>query len=151
MVGAAEDGRARAVPVDEVHLPEGVVGVERDGEVLLHVVLQRGVVVPAREGCPVEVPSQVEVIVVDPVRPPQESTGRLDPLPEHRVPRQDAGLEEPGDLRPVRRLAEEQDRHDDHAVLRPVHGQPDRVQRGDGPAVRRRGHDGLPSSVSPPA
>ena len=120
-------------------------GIERRGHVLLHVALQGGVAavsVASGERRPVQVPVEVEVVVIDPVRPAEAVTCWFDLLPEDRVGLHEAGLEQARDLVPVRHLPEQQHRHDDHEVVRPVHGQPDGVQRGDGSAVRH-GHGGL--------
>ena len=148
MVDPGDDRGPGSMALDEVRLPERVGRVEGDVQTRLHPSLERGVVTGAGEPLAVQVPPDVEVLVVDPVRSPGEAPGRLAALAEDRVPVEDAVLEEVRHLVPVRRPGEEHHGDDDHEVLRPVHRQPDRVHRGDGPAVRH-GHSFVGSC--PPA
>ena len=67
-----------------------------------------------------------------------------------RVPVDDPPADQRAELVQVRSPTEEDYGHDDHEVLRPVHGQPDRVQGGDAPAAGH-GHRDSFAAPAPPA
>ena len=130
MVHAVDDRRALAEPVDQIHVPQRAIAVERHRHQVSDEFLERGAVARGRKREMVHVVLEREVGIVFPSRQAQRQAALDHPLAKTRVAVDETALDDLLDAVPVGRLVEQLDGIDHHQVRRPVHVEPGRVSGG---------------------
>jgi hypothetical protein len=130
VVHPGDDRAARTVALDEVHVPQRFVVVERRGHQVGHQLQQSRLVARCRKGETVKVVLEIEARIVLPGdRAPRDA--RLgDALAEAGEALDQAFPADLLDVRPVDRRVKPQDQVDDRQVRRPIHVQPRHVGGG---------------------